>query len=84
MQGKKMIVSAKVKLADARAELGFSQANVALFASVSKQVVVNAENDRAIQRIQAHRILHYLNAERTKAGKPPLTITDIDWKIVGE
>lgn len=79
-----MIVSAKVKLADVRAELGFSQANLALFASVSKQVVVNAENDRAIQRIQAHRILHYLNTERMKVGKPVLSITDIDWRIVGE
>lgn len=79
-----MIVSAKVRLADVRAELGFSQATVVMFASVSRQVVVNAENDRPIQRIQAHRILQFLNAERLKVGKPELSITDIDWKIVGE
>lgn len=79
-----MLVSSKIKLADARAELGFSQANVSVFAGVSKQVIVNAEKGLAIQRIQAHRILRYLNVERQKAGKEELSITDIDWRIVGE
>ncbi len=76
-----MLVLAKIKLADARAELGLSQAALATFASVAKGVVVNAEKGRAIQRIQAYRILHFLNAERHKVGKSLLSITDIDWKI---
>ncbi len=79
-----MIVSAKIKLADARAELGLSQAALATFAGVSKPVIVNAENGLAIQRIGAHRILKFLNIRRQQEGMPPLSITDIDWKIVGE
>ncbi len=76
-----MIVTEQIKLADARAELGFSQKALAAFAGVSKQVVINAEKGLAIQRIQAHRILHFLNVERQLAGKSALSITDIDWKI---
>lgn len=79
-----MIVGAKIKLADARAELGLTQAALATFASVSRMVVVNAENGISIQRIGAHRILKILNLQRQQAGMPPLLITDIDWKIVGE
>ena len=76
-----MIVVAKVKLADARAELGFTQAQVAQLANVSKQTVVNAEKGLAIQRIQAHRILTFLNRERDAVNKSVLSITDLDWKI---
>lgn len=76
-----MIVSAKIRLADARAELGISQAALAFFSGVSKPTVINAEKGSPIQRIQAHRILHFLNAERQKVGKSVLSIDDIDWKI---
>ncbi len=76
-----MIVSAKIRLADVRAELGQSQAALAFFSGVSKQTVVNAEKGLPIQRIQAHRILNFLNAERQKAGKSVLSIDEIDWKI---
>ena len=76
-----MIVAAKVKLADARAELGFTQAQVAQFANVAKQTVVNAEKGLAIQRIQAHRILTFLNRERDAVNKSVLSIDDLDWKI---
>ena len=79
-----MFVSAKIKLADARAELGISQSSLVVFASVSKQTIVNAEKGLAIQRIQAHRILKAINIYRQQAGMAPLSITDIDWKIVGE
>ena len=80
-----MIVAAKTKLADARAELGLTQSALAVLAGVSKPVVVNAESGRhAIQRIGAHRILRALNEARGEAYMPPLSITDIDWKIVGE
>ena len=79
-----MIVSAKIKLADARAELGMSQQALAAFASVAKQTLVNAEKGLAIQRIQAHRILKILNIRRQQEGMPTLSITDIDWRIVGE
>lgn len=76
-----MIVSAKIKLANARAELGLSQVALATFANVARQTVVSGERGSTIQRIQAYRILHVLNAERQKVGKPELTIDDIDWKI---
>ena len=76
-----MVVSAKIKLADARAELGLSQQALATFASVARQTVVNGERGTPIHRIQAYRILHFHNAERKKVGKPALTIDDIDWKI---
>ncbi len=79
-----MIVISKIKLADARAELGMTQLSLSVFASVSKQVIVNAEKGLAIQRIGAHRILRVLNAERQARSMPSLSITDIDWKIVGE
>lgn len=77
-----MIVSAKIRLADARAELALSQAALAFFSGISKPTVVKAENGLPIQRIGAHRILHFLNAERQKVGKPALTIDDIEWKIL--
>ncbi len=79
-----MIVSEKVKLADARAELRMSQAALAALASLSKQVIFNAENGVPIQRISAHAILKALNHARQINGMPKLTIADIDWKIVGE
>jgi len=80
-----MQVAAKIKLVDARAELGLSQTDLASLARVARQTVVNGERaNKPIQRIQAYRILHALNAERQKVGKPALSITDIDWKIVGE
>ncbi len=79
-----MIVAAKIKLADARAELRMSQAALAALASLSKQVIVNAEKGVAIQRISAHAILRPLNHARHLQGMPPLSITDIDWRIVGE
>lgn len=79
-----MFVRAKIKLADARAELGISQSSLVVFASVSKQTIVNAEKGLAIQRIQAHRILKAINLYRQQAGMAPLSIADIDWKIVGE
>jgi DNA-binding XRE family transcriptional regulator len=79
-----MIVSAKVNLADARAELRMSQAALATLASISKQVIVNAENGVAIQRISAHAILKGLNHARQINGMAALAITDINWKIVGE
>ena len=79
-----MFVSAKIKLADARAELGISQSSLVVFASVSKQTIVNAEKGLAIQRIQAHRILKAINIYSQQAGMPTLSITDIDWHIVGE
>ena len=79
-----MIVAAKIKLADARAELRMSQQGLAALASLSKQVIVNAEKGMAIQRISAHAILRPLNHARQINGMPPLSITDIDWKIVGE
>lgn len=78
-----MLVAAKIKLADARAELRMSQAALATFASLSKQVIVNAEKGMPIQRISAHAILHVLNAERTNRGMSPLSLGDIDWKIAG-
>ena len=77
-------VDMKVKLADARAELGVTQVALAVFASVSKQTVVNAEKGLAIQRIQAHRILKAINTYREQAGKAPLSITEIDWRIFGD
>ncbi len=76
-----MLVGAKLNLADVRAELGMSQAALATFASVSKQVVVNAEKGQAIQRLTAHRMLRVLNTERQARGMTTLSITDIDWKI---
>ncbi len=76
-----MIVAEQIKLADARAELGFSQKALAALAGVSKPVVTNAEKGLAIQRIQAHRILARLNVERQKVGKQALSISDLDWKI---
>jgi DNA-binding XRE family transcriptional regulator len=79
-----MIVVAKIKLADARAELRMSQQALAALASLSKQVIVNAEKGLAIQRISAHAILRPLNHARQINGMPPLSITDIDWKIYGE
>lgn len=77
-------VAMKMKLADARAELRMSQAALAIFASLSKQVIVNAEKGLAIRRISAHAILHVLNAERQARGMPLLMISDLDWKIDGE
>lgn len=79
-----MIVAAKIKLADARAELRMSQQALAALASLSKQVIVNAEKGVAIQRISAHAILKPLNHARQINGMPPLSITEIDWRIVGE
>ncbi len=79
-----MIVAAKIKLADARAELRMSQQGLAALASLSKQVIVNAEKGTPIQRISAHAILRPLNHARQINGMAPLSIIDIDWKIVGE
>ncbi len=79
-----MIVVAKIKLADARAELRLSQDELAKLARISKPVIVNAERGLRIQRISAHAILKALNAARRDAGVLPLSIADIDWKIVGE
>ncbi len=79
-----MTVAAKIKIADARAELRMSQAALAMLASLSKQTIVSAEKGMAIQRITAYAILKGLNAGRKENGLPPFTITDIDFKIVGE
>jgi len=80
-----MQVVATIKLANARAELGLSQTELASLARVARQTVVNGERgNKPIQRIQAYRILHALNAERQKWGKPALALDDIDWKIVGQ
>ncbi len=79
-----LVATGKIKLADARAELRMSQQALAALASLSKQVIVNAEKGLAIQRISAHAILKPLNHARQINGLPPLSITDIDWKIVGE
>jgi len=80
-----MQVAAKIKLANARAELGLTVTNLASLAGVARQTVVNGERgNKPIQRIQAHRILKAINIYRQQAGMAPLSITDIDWKIVGE
>ena len=80
-----MQVAAKIKLANARAELGLTVTNLASLAGVARQTVVNGERgSKPIQRIQAHRILRALNAARGEAYMAPLSIDDIDWKIVGE
>ncbi len=80
-----MQVAAKIKLANARAELGLTVTNLASLAGVARQTVVNGERgNKPIQRIQAHRILRALNEVRGEAYMPPLSIDDLDWKIVGE
>jgi DNA-binding XRE family transcriptional regulator len=79
-----MIVAAKIKLADARAELRMTQAALAALASLSKQVITNAEKGVPIQRISAHAILKALNHARQINNLPTLTINDIEWKIAGD
>ncbi len=76
-----MLVIAKVKLADARAELRVSQEALAKAADLSKGVIVKAEKGEAIQRISAHAILHALNHYREQAEMLPLSFDDLDWKI---
>lgn len=79
-----MTVAAKIKIADARAELGMSQQALAFWSHLSKQTIVSAEKGMAIQRLTAYAILKGLNAGRKENGMPPLTIAEIDFKIVGE
>lgn len=78
-----MIVAVRIKLADARAELGITQKQLAASAKLSKTVIVNAEKGLAIRRLSAHSILQALNAVRHSRGMPSLTINDIDWHIDG-
>jgi predicted transcriptional regulator len=79
-----MIVIGQMNLADARAELRISQVALARAADLSNAVIVRAEKGLPIQRISAHAILHALNDFRKGASLPPLSIGDLDWKIVGE
>lgn len=76
-----MSVAARIRFADARAELGCTQADVVRLSGVSKQTVVNAEKGLAIQRIQAHMLLRFLNTEREKVGMPALSIDEVGLKI---
>ena len=77
-----MIVIGEMKLADARAELRISQLALAKAARLSNLVIVRAEKGLPIQRISAHAILHALNNYRGDAGLPPLSLGDLDMKIV--
>ncbi len=79
-----MLVAAKIQLADARAELRVSQDALAKAADLSKGVIVKAEKGQPIQRISAHALLKALNVYRKQAEMSPLSLHDIDWKIVGE
>lgn len=79
-----MIVIGQMNLADARAELRVSQVALAKAARLSTMVIVRAERGLPIQRISAHALLKALNKYRLDAGLPPLSIGDLDFKIVGE
>jgi len=73
-----------MKLADARAELRISQRDLARAARLSPLVIVRAEKGLPVQRISAHAILHALNKYRGDTSMPPLSLGDLDMKIVGE
>ena len=76
-----MIVAAKIKLADARAQLGMSQTTLAAAAGISKPVIVNAEKGLPIRRLSAFAMLEALNNRREARGWPSLSVYDIEWHI---
>lgn len=73
-----------VRLADARAELGISQATLAAAAKLSRQVIISAEKGLPVQRISAHAILNALNIFRRREGKEPLLLNEVEMRIRGE
>ena len=80
----KELAAMKMKLADARAECGISQAALAKASGISKPVIVRAENGFAIERISAHAILKVLNSIRIDLNLEPVGFYELDWKIRGE
>lgn len=74
----------KLKLSDARANLGLTQRALATRAGVSPMVVSNAENGIAIRRLSAHALVNALNSVRREQGLEELSLYEIELSIAGE
>jgi DNA-binding XRE family transcriptional regulator len=82
-----MIVEAaleKIRLKDARAQLGLSQAKLAELAGVHWHSVGRCERGETIRITSAWAILNALNERRALRNLPALELKDLTWKIEGE
>lgn len=77
-------VQQKIQLRYARAELGFTQRQLADLAGVSEKTVNSAEQGKSIQALKAAAILKALNAARTNHGLDSLNFSDLDWRVQGK
>jgi transcriptional regulator with XRE-family HTH domain len=74
----------KMRLRDARAQLGLTQAELARLAGVSWQVVSKSERGGSISITSAWLILNILNERRVERNLPPLEVKSLTWRVQGE
>lgn len=71
----------KEKVGNVRADLGWSQNDLAKRASVSKTTVFRAETGQVILRLKARAIWNALNRGRGEQGLDALPFDDLDWNL---
>jgi transcriptional regulator with XRE-family HTH domain len=74
----------KLRVRDARIQLGWTQPKLAAASGLSIPTVVNAEKQRPIYALSAQRLLNAMNTERATRGMNALSLYDLDWNIDGE
>ncbi len=74
----------KIRLKDARAQLGLSQAELARLAHVHWHSVGRCERGETIRITSAWAILNALNERRALKNLPALGLKDLTWSIEGE
>lgn len=73
-------VQKKVRLEDARAQLGLRQIDLSDLSGISVPVIRNAENGQRIRRLSAYAILDALNTKRAEKHLSALEYDEIEWE----
>jgi len=74
----------KMRLRDARAQLGLTIQELARLAGVHYNVIGKSERGGTIRITSAYAILGVLNERRVLRKLPPLTLKSLTWSIEGE
>lgn len=74
----------KLRLRDARAQLGLTQADLSRLAGVNWQVISKSERGGSISVTSAWLILNVLNEKRAEKNLPSLDLKSLTWRVQGE
>ena len=71
----------KIRISDARSDIGWSQETLAIESGVSEPTVSRAETGKTILRFKARQIWNAINRGREAKGLQPLEFDDLDFRF---